>query len=86
VKLRVRGREFRLIGEISPAQDDAGREARPDEGFGHGWPERLNGQALATLPAASRKNGAAGSGAHADEEAVRTLATAVVRLKCTFHL
>src|SRR5207244_1209075 len=45
----------------------------------------LDGQTLAALPATAREHGLAILGPHADEEAVRTLATAIVGLKSTLH-
>ena len=47
---------------------------------------QLDAEALATLAAASRNDGAATAGAHAHEEAVRPLAPTVVRLESSLHL
>ena len=47
---------------------------------------RLHGEALATLPAATREHRLPVFGPHPDEEAVRALAAAIVRLKRALHV
>src|SRR5438067_10366179 len=47
---------------------------------------RLNGETLAALATTAREHGLTILRPHADEEAVRALAAAVVRLKSAFHV
>ena len=58
----------------------------PEEGLRARSVRELDCEALATLTTAGREDCTAGPGPHSDEETVSTLAAAVVRLKCTFHL
>ena len=46
----------------------------------------LYSEALTTLAPPGRNHGATALGAHANEEAVRALASPVIRLKSAFHL
>ena len=46
---------------------------------------RLDGETLTALAATTRENGLSVLRAHPDEEAVRALAAAIVRLKGTLH-
>ena len=89
----VAGKEFaaRFVDakKLATFRQSSSLSAEPPElagpSAGIGWLTRLDREALAALAATARKHRLSVLGPHADEEAVRALAAAVVRLKSTLH-
>ena len=90
---RVAGKDFAAclvdLDELATLRESASLSVEPDQAAGlppsYTASAPLDGQALAALAAAARENCLAVLGPHPDQEAVRALATAVVRLKSTLR-